>query len=127
MQCKKFASVFGERPFNNYAVGTLDAFTAINQAHIDLSAVQKDAIRLKTLADLFDFPELMTETLENLKVLRETLIWMKHMWDIAMYVDRQLAYWKKTLWNDIDTNEMDDQIKRIPKDLRSLAKEVRYA
>ena len=50
---------------------------------------------------------------------------MKHLWDIAMYVDRQLAAWKKTLWNDINTNEMDEQIKRIPKELRLLGKEIR--
>jgi len=43
-----------------------------------------------------------------------------------MYVENQLEAWKKTLWNDIDTNEMEEAIKRIPKELRTLHKNVRY-
>jgi len=46
----------------------MDAYTSINQTHVDLFAVQKEAARLKQLAELFDFAELMTETLETLKV-----------------------------------------------------------
>ena len=46
----------------------MDAYTAINVANVDLSAVQKEAARLKMLAELFDFNELITETLESIKV-----------------------------------------------------------
>lgn len=123
---KAFRKGFNDRPFNTYATGVTEAYAAINTCNTDLASVQKESLRLKQLAELFDFADLMTETLEILKELRETLVVTKQMWDIAMYYERQTAFWRRTLWDVIDTNAMEEEVKKLPKEIRGLHKNVRY-
>eukprot|EP00698_Gefionella_okellyi_P011837 TRINITY_DN3147_c0_g1_i1.p1 TRINITY_DN3147_c0_g1~~TRINITY_DN3147_c0_g1_i1.p1 ORF type:complete len:4003 (-),score=857.71 TRINITY_DN3147_c0_g1_i1:159-12167(-) len=118
-----FRQKFGERPFVNFSTGCLRAYADLNLCNGDTVAMEQEAARQKTLADLFDGD--ISDALQIIKDLRFDLGSFKLTWDIAMYVEKQFHFWQKTLWADIDTPDMEDQIKRIPKELRGLHKNVR--
>eukprot|EP00698_Gefionella_okellyi_P005145 TRINITY_DN1471_c0_g1_i4.p1 TRINITY_DN1471_c0_g1~~TRINITY_DN1471_c0_g1_i4.p1 ORF type:complete len:2448 (+),score=753.76 TRINITY_DN1471_c0_g1_i4:538-7881(+) len=122
---EEFEKGFMGRPFYYYTTGVMDAYHSINKGHQDLANLEKESKRLKTLAELFEFPDLIAPAIDKLREMRDDLCVAKQLWDCAMYVDRQFASWKKTLWNDIQTEEMEQQVKVVPKELRGLNKKIR--
>lgn len=70
------------------------------------------------LADTFDFPETTTEARARIANVFEELSMAKDVWDTVALCDRQFEVWKKTLWNDIDTDVMEDASKAFVKEVR---------
>lgn len=70
------------------------------------------------LANTFDFPEATTEARARIENIFEELSMAKDVWDTVSLCDRQFEVWKKTLWNDIDTDVMEDASKAFVKEVR---------
>ena len=47
---------------------------------------------------------------------------VKQLWDCIYMVQCQIDQWKLTLWDDIDTNVMEDQTKIFMKEIRAFSK-----
>lgn len=69
------------------------------------------------LADTFDFSEATTEARGRISNIFEELSMAKDVWDTVALCDRQFEVWKKTLWNDIDTDIMEDASKAFVKEV----------
>ena len=62
--------------------------------------------RLRNLETLFDLTESKFKSLEDCKC---DLINLKKNWDLIALIDMQFDAWKKTLWDQIDTDGLIQQ------------------
>jgi dynein heavy chain, axonemal len=77
------------------------------------------------LASTFDFAEAATEARNRLKDIKDELCMSKDVWDTVLLCEKQFDVWKKTLWNDINTEQMEDASKSFVKEVRSINKVIR--
>lgn len=69
------------------------------------------------LAQTFGFGETTTEARARLKAVEEELSMAKDVWDALSLCEQQFEVWKKTLWNDINTEHMEDASKAFVKEV----------
>ena len=77
------------------------------------------------LANTFDFGEAVTEARNRLKDIMDEMNMAKDVWDTVLLCEKQFDEWKKTLWNDINTESMEDSSKAFVKEVRSINKVIR--
>jgi dynein heavy chain, axonemal len=79
----------------------------------------------KRLASTFDICDIVSEARNRLKDIQDELIMAKDVWDTSLLCEQQFGEWKKTLWNDINTETMEDASKVFVKEVRSINKVIR--
>ena len=62
---------------------------------------------------------------KQLKACRKEVVMLKALWDMIYLVVGSIEDWKKTLWMDINVENMEFECKKFVKDIRSLDKEMR--
>ena len=77
------------------------------------------------LASTFDFAEATTEARNRLKDIKDELGMAKDVWDTVLLCEKQFDVWKRTLWNDINTEAMEDASKAFVKEVRAINKVIR--
>lgn len=82
-----------------------------------LESFREQLAQQSELADTFDFPEATTEARARISNVFEELSMAKDVWDTVALCERQFEVWKKTLWNDIDTDIMEDASKAFVKEV----------
>lgn len=82
-----------------------------------LIALRATLAKHAELAETFGFGEATTEARERLKAVEEELAMAKDVWDTLSLCEQQFEVWKKTLWNDINTEEMEDASKAFVKEV----------
>ena len=68
-------------------------------------------------ASTFDFPETIVNARSRLSDVKSELIMAKDVWDTHLLCQLQFNEWKKTLWNDINTESMEDASKVFVKEV----------
>ena len=51
---------------------------------------------------------------------RTDMCYLKNLWDLVYMVTCQVNVWQQTLWDDINTDDMEDQTKSFVKDIRQV-------
>ena len=69
--------------------------------------------------------EINTPEFKQLKACRKEICMLKVLWDQVELVRCSFADWNKTLWKDINVENMEMDCKKFVKDIRSLDKEMR--
>jgi dynein heavy chain, axonemal len=77
------------------------------------------------LASTFELGNAAKEAKQRLTDVRAELSLAKDVWDTVLLCSRQFDEWKKTLWNDINTDAMEDAAKAFVKEVRSINKMIR--
>ena len=72
--------------------------------------MEDEAKELQMLESLFD---LQRTNYKELKDCKQELTHLKNLWDLISLIDLQFANWKKTLWDEIDTDELEVLIKEM--------------
>merc|ERR1711903_432936 len=75
---------------------------------------------------MFEFAEIMEPTMQVLKGIEDDLRVIKYVWDVSSLVETQFASWRSTLWNDINTEAMEDASRRFVKEVKTLPKQARH-
>uniref|UniRef100_A0A668A8H9 Dynein axonemal heavy chain 11 n=1 Tax=Myripristis murdjan TaxID=586833 RepID=A0A668A8H9_9TELE len=78
--------------------------------------------KLQETADLFEvsFPEY-----KQLYQCRSDIILVKAVWDMVIFVKTSIDDWTKTPWKEINVEQMDMELRRFAKEMKTLDKEVR--
>ena len=97
-------------------------YPGVFKAHLD---IQDKEIEMDDLADKAALFEVNIPEFRQLRNCRREVILVKETWDLATLVNSSINDWRKTLWNDIDVEQMDMDCKRYAKEIRSMDKEVR--
>ncbi len=77
---------------------------------------------LKEAAWLF---EVTVNDFKQLKACRREIAMLKTLWDMVILVQSTFGDWNKTLWSEINVEQMDMDCKKFVKDIRALDKEMR--
>jgi dynein heavy chain len=64
----------------------------IDSSNLEVTALEKEARELHSLADMFEFPEMMIPINELVAESRDELIMVKDVWDTSMLVELQFRY-----------------------------------
>ncbi len=80
----------------------------ISQFYLETCKLEEEARELNNLETLFD---LQRSSYKQLKDCKTELVSLKEMWDLIALIDMQFDSWKKTLWDQIDTENLTQLIK----------------
>lgn len=89
----------------------------IDNANESLMNLENLYHAFRSQAILFEIQQPDSNTLESTK----NSLWLsKQLWDFIHIVKQCINEWKSTLWNNIDSEFIDLELKRFAKDLRGL-------
>ena len=78
--------------------------------------------KLYKAAGLF---EVSVPEFKQLKACKREIGMLKNLWDMITLVQSSFSDWNKTLWKDINVENMELDCKKFVKDIRTLDKEMR--
>jgi len=82
------------------------AYEKVDEYHVKTTAMITESERLRNLETLFDLTESKFKQLDDCRI---DLLHLKKNWDLIALVDTQFDAWKKTLWDQIDTDGLIQQ------------------
>ena len=97
-------------------------YTQLERANQELEQMEEKVKKLQSEADLFEVP--VPDFSLTAKCRKENKN-MKLVWDYIQLVSTTIDEWKKTLWHEIDVENMDMECKKYSKDLRGFDKDTR--
>jgi dynein heavy chain, axonemal len=122
---KTYEYEFKQKPMFSRGTGVEAGYADVVKAHNELMANERKWEELAGFAKIFEFPELMEPTKETLTRLHKEGNAMLQMWHFVDMITLSINEWKKTLWNDINCEEIEDGAKALYKQLRGLDKFVK--
>jgi dynein heavy chain len=90
------------------------------------TALEQEAAELNNLETLFDIEPIKYKALAD---CRRELEQLKYVWDLISLVDYQFANWSETLWDQINPDDLELQVKSFQQNLcnpnNALNKEIK--
>ncbi|KAH0621502.1 hypothetical protein JD844_022872 [Phrynosoma platyrhinos] len=111
--------------FKNEVIFRFDAedpYTSMDKTHKDIAKLEAEMNKLQETANLF---EVSVPEYRQLKQCRTDIILAKSVWDMVVFVQMSIKDWMKTPWKQINVEQMDVDLRRFMKDMKTLDKEVR--
>ena len=99
-----------------------DVYARLDKLNIEVLEMEQECEQLQESSTLF---EVNTPDYKQLKACRREVIMLKQLWDTVDLVCSCIDDWKTTLWQDINVETMDIELKKFMKDIRTLDKEMR--
>ena len=115
-----FRSIYSKSEF--FSIECKEPYTHLRKAKQDLEELEDQVKKLQSEANLFEVP--VPDFSLTMKCAQENKT-MKFVWDYIVLVRTSFDEWKKTMWLDIDVENMDMECKKYSKDLRAFDKETR--
>ena len=116
---QSFRSKFSKSEFFSFECKA--PYTYLRKANQELEELQDQVRKLQSEADLFEVP--VPDYSLTMKCAQENKT-MKFVWDFIELVKTSFDEWKKTMWQEIDVENMDMECKKYSKDLRAFDKET---
>lgn len=108
-----------EAPFE-FETGVNRAYQQINYFHGKINEYEVEAAKLIDLEQVF---ELNVSKHHEIRRNRTENKLLKQIWDMISVIKTQFGDWKKTLWDDIDTDNLQAQCKQLMKQVNAMPKE----
>ncbi|XP_011314378.1 dynein beta chain, ciliary-like [Fopius arisanus] len=99
-----------------------DVYEKLDTVNIDIAILEDE---LKTLTDTTQIFELPGQEFKSIKEARRELKLLKCLWDYVTVIKTSLDEWKTTLWKKLDVEGMDQECKKLTRELRLLDKDSR--
>ena len=107
----KFAKEFrASSSFNWQDSRYKDVYAGIDKYYLQILIFKEKGKSLNELEDLFELP---MSKLTLLKEIEEELRLLKKTWDVVVLVDSLFIVWKNTLWADINTDTLLDEVRSL--------------
>ncbi|CAL8367474.1 unnamed protein product [Boreogadus saida] len=105
-----------------FKVSVSEPYKMIDKTNRSVAALEAEMQKLQDTADLFEvsFPDY-----KQLRQCRSDLILVKAVWDMVIFVKTSIEEWTKTPWKEINVEQMDMELRRFAKEMKTLDKEVR--
>ncbi|KAM3866414.1 LOW QUALITY PROTEIN: dynein axonemal heavy chain 11 [Diretmus argenteus] len=97
-------------------------YKLIDKSNRAVAVMEAEMGKLQDTADLFEvsFPDY-----KQLQECRSDIILVKAVWDMVIFVKTSIEDWTKTPWKEINVEQMDMELRRFAKEMKTLDKEVR--
>ena len=99
-----------------------DAYTSMDRYQKQLSTLIEKSKSINELEDLFELP---LSKHAQVHEVRDDLLILKGLWDVVIMVDANFNSWKNSLWADIKTDDLMEEVKRLQNQLKSQPKKPR--
>ncbi|KAG9349499.1 hypothetical protein JZ751_027944, partial [Albula glossodonta] len=99
-----------------------DPYKLIDKTNRAVVQLETEMKKLQETAELFEvsFPDY-----KQLRQCRSDIILVKSVWDMIIFVKTSIEDWRKTPWKEINVEQMDMELRRFAKEMKTLDKEVR--
>ncbi|KAG8432457.1 hypothetical protein GDO86_016919 [Hymenochirus boettgeri] len=112
--------------FQNEIIFNFDAedpiYKHLDKSHRNISRLESEMKKLQETADLF---EVNMPEYKELQQCHIAIILLKSVWDMVIFVRESIKDWMKTPWKQINVEQMDMELRRFAKEMKTLDKEVR--
>ncbi|XP_075466168.1 dynein axonemal heavy chain 11-like [Ascaphus truei] len=111
--------------FKNETIFRFDAddpYTHLDKTHRNISRLEGEMKKLQDTADLF---EVSVPEYKQLRQCRTDIILLKSVWDMVIFVRTSIKDWMKTPWKQINVEQMDMELRRFTKEMKTLDKDIR--
>ncbi|XP_039611034.1 LOW QUALITY PROTEIN: dynein heavy chain 11, axonemal-like [Polypterus senegalus] len=105
-----------------FRTGVDDPYKLIDKTQRNIAKMEKEMQKLQDTADLF---EVSVPDYKQLRQCRSDIILLKSVWDMAIFVQTSIDDWTKTPWKEINVEQMDMELRRFAKEMKTLDKEAR--
>lgn len=92
------------------------------QWQVLVTEMEDEMTEISKAANLF---EVSLPDFRQLKACRREIVLLKILWDMIVLVRTSFQEWTKTLWREINVEQLDMDCKKFVKDIRLLDKEMR--
>ncbi|XP_071977799.1 dynein axonemal heavy chain 11-like isoform X1 [Engystomops pustulosus] len=99
-----------------------DPYKHLDKTHRNISRLEDEMRKLQDTADLF---EVSIPEYKQLHQCRAASILLKSVWDMVIFVRTSIKDWMKTPWKQINVEQMDMELRRFAKEMKTLDKEIR--
>jgi len=120
-ELKAFRREFRDNAPFSYDFDVVSAYEVIYEYHIKMNTLEERASKLNDLEKVF---ELTVSKHRQIKKTRQENKLLKQLWDLIGIVRYQFEDWKKTLWDQIDTDSLLSACKRLQKLIQSIPQEI---
>jgi dynein heavy chain len=120
----KFVKEFRQNgPFNwPEAYQTRNAYLNLDNCQQQLVDLERAAKSVNDLEDLFELP---LSTHSSIREIGQDLRLLKTVWDTVVLVESLFAMWRNTLWAEIDTEVLLEEVKKLQNQLKKHTKKPR--
>ena len=94
-------------------------YNAIDGYYAKIGSFKKEGKALNELEDLFELP---MSRLSELNEMEHELCLVKGTWDIVLLVDSLFISWRNTLWADIKTDDLLDEVRSLQVQMKKQSK-----
>ncbi|XP_037532275.1 dynein heavy chain 11, axonemal [Nematolebias whitei] len=116
----KFRELFkATAPFSYNAV---NPYACLDKCEKAIQEMEQEVSELKESTNLFD---VAIPDYKDIKCCRREIDVLKELWDIVVYVQRTVENWTVTKWRQVNTDQMDAELRSFAKDIRKLDKDAR--
>ncbi|XP_039545600.1 dynein heavy chain 11, axonemal [Pimephales promelas] len=116
----EFREQFRTEPI--FFISLEDPYKLIDKTNRAVAHLESEMSKLQQTANLFEvsFPDY-----KQLRQCRSDIILVKAVWDMVMFVKSCISDWTKTPWKEINVEQMDMELRRFAKEMKTLDKDVR--
>ncbi|XP_072570592.1 dynein axonemal heavy chain 11 isoform X2 [Paramormyrops kingsleyae] len=105
-----------------FRIDTRDPYVLIDKVN---RAVVQLEVEMRSLQDTASLFEVSFPDYKQLKQCRSDIVLLKSVWDLVVFVKSSIKEWTKTPWKEINVEQMDMELRRFAKEIKTLDKEVR--
>ncbi|XP_048056692.1 dynein axonemal heavy chain 11 isoform X1 [Megalobrama amblycephala] len=116
----EFREQFRTEPI--FFISLEEPYRLIDKTNRAVAHLESEMSKLQQTANLFEvsFPDY-----KQLRQCRSDIILVKAVWDMVMFVKSCISDWTKTPWKEINVEQMDMELRRFAKEMKTLDKDVR--
>ncbi|KAK2951927.1 putative Dynein beta chain, ciliary [Blattamonas nauphoetae] len=117
-----FREKFRQAEMFNFSTPPDQAYNQMDDTFQAILLLEKQAADIQSREEMLEITKHEYDLIPECKV---DLLMLKGLWDTIDMIIAQLDEWKKTVWEKIDTNTIDEKFKAFAKEVRTLPKPVR--
>ncbi|TRY96398.1 hypothetical protein DNTS_010073 [Danionella cerebrum] len=99
-----------------------EPYKLLDKTNRAVALMESEMAKLQQTANLF---EVSCPDYKQLRQCRSDIILVKAVWDMVMFVKSSISDWTKTPWKEINVEQMDMELRRFAKEMKTLDKDVR--
>ncbi|XP_041937573.1 dynein heavy chain 11, axonemal [Alosa sapidissima] len=105
-----------------FRISVTEPYKLLDKTNRSVAQLESEMKRLQDTAELFEvsFPDY-----KQLRQCRSDIVLLKQVWDMVIFVKTSIEDWTKTPWKEINVEQMDMELRRFAKEMKTLDKEVR--
>lgn len=106
--------------FYSYRTGIDSAFGQLDVVATRIQGYEKTLKEFEEYSKMFNFPEAISQPQKNLDQVKGEINAVRNLWVQIKKLDNQFTEYKERKWVEVDTNDMEDEVKKLRKELMDL-------